>query len=483
VLALDRRYRRRYRTKVVGLSLFRANAIRGRQAGKDRILTFGILSFVCALALSLTNCGGKGGGSSAPPPTNNPVPSITSISPTSATAGGAAFTLTVNGSNFISSSSLRWGGASRTTTYVSSTQLTASITANDIASAATVAVTVFNPAPGGGTSNSANFTISGANNPVPTLTSLNPPSAVAGGAAFNLVVTGTGFGANSVVRWNGAARTTTFTSSTQLQAGILATDVASTGAAQVTVFNPAPGGGTSNAVTFNVTAPSPLSIGTTRLPDGASSKPYDFTLAVSGGVPPYTWSVTGGALPSGLALGSSTGEISGTSGAVGSDTTVTFTVRVSDNAAQPDAQTRSLSILVHAGSLGRNDTCSAATATKISNGVTRASISPYGDVDVYTFQGTAGQKATIEIYAQRLVLNGDPSTRDVYLDSFLELLDSSCNQIAFNDDIDLGVMQDSLIENFTLPGTGTNTYYIRVSDLGGDGRPDFIYDLHLSGAN
>ena len=43
-----------------------------------------------------------------------------------------------------------------------------------------------------------------------------------------------------------------------------------------------------------------------------------------------------------------------------------------------------------------------------------------------------------------------------------------------------GVIQDLLIEKFTLPSTGT--CYIRVSDLRGDGRPDFIYESHLSGA-
>ncbi len=90
---------------------------------------------------------------------NNPVPATTGLSPTSATAGGSAFTLTVNGSSFVNGSIVQWKGASRTTTYVSSTQLTAAITAADIASAGTASVTVFNPAPGGGTSNAQTFTI------------------------------------------------------------------------------------------------------------------------------------------------------------------------------------------------------------------------------------------------------------------------------------------------------------------------------------
>ncbi len=77
----------------------------------------------------------------------------------SATAGDAGFTLTVNGSGFVSDSVVQWNGASRTTTYVSATQLTAAIPATDIAAAGTASVTVFNPAPGGGTSNAQSFTI------------------------------------------------------------------------------------------------------------------------------------------------------------------------------------------------------------------------------------------------------------------------------------------------------------------------------------
>jgi hypothetical protein len=90
---------------------------------------------------------------------NNPVPATTGLSPSSRTAGGAAFTLTVNGTGFVSGSVVQWKGASRTTTYVSSTQLTAAITAADVAAAGTAQVTVFNATPGGGTSNAQTLTI------------------------------------------------------------------------------------------------------------------------------------------------------------------------------------------------------------------------------------------------------------------------------------------------------------------------------------
>ncbi len=74
----------------------------------------------------------------------NPTPTTTSIAPASATAGGSAFPITVNGTNFVSgSSTVTWNGSNRTTTYVSATQLTAAITAADIltAGSATVGVT------------------------------------------------------------------------------------------------------------------------------------------------------------------------------------------------------------------------------------------------------------------------------------------------------------------------------------------------------
>lgn len=91
---------------------------------------------------------------------NNPVPAITTLSPNTKQANTAGFTLTVNGSNFIGSSVVRWNGSDRTTTFVNATQLTASITAADILTSGTRSVTVFNPAPGGGTSNTATFTVS-----------------------------------------------------------------------------------------------------------------------------------------------------------------------------------------------------------------------------------------------------------------------------------------------------------------------------------
>ena len=119
---------------------------------------------------------------------NNPVPTATSLSPSSATAGGAAFTLTVTGTNFVSGSTVQWNGSARTTSFVSSTQLTAAISASDIATAGTVSVTVANPSPGGGTSGALTFTI----NPAPSIAissvSLGSLTLIQGGSSQSVTV-------------------------------------------------------------------------------------------------------------------------------------------------------------------------------------------------------------------------------------------------------------------------------------------------------
>jgi len=181
-------------------------------------------------------------------------PTLASLSPSSAIAGGNGFTLTVNGAGFLSTAVVNWNGSARTTTFVSPTQLTASITADDILVPGTVPVTVVNPGANGGTSGALTFTITG-NNPVPTLTSITPGTASAGAAGFTMTVTGKGFvnGANgSKVFWNGSALATTYVSNSQLTAAVPAANVAAAGTAAITVVTPVPGGGTSATLTFYV---------------------------------------------------------------------------------------------------------------------------------------------------------------------------------------------------------------------------------------
>ena len=321
-----------------------------------------------------------------------PVPVMSSLSPSTAVAGSAGFTLTVNGSGFVTSSVVRWNGVARTTTYVSGSQLRAAIDSADLASQSSIPVSVSTPAPGGGASGVMSFVISapaitqsssssitpgvptglsvtqgaaytdgvtfaiawnavsGASSyrytaafndgtaaqqgtvtgmlsfqlrmpyhvsgaafgafvclrsisstgvlstdqacsalwvparpvsaPVPVLNSLTPATAIAGGPAFTLTVNGSGFVASSGVSWNGSGRLTTYISSTQLRASISAADIASVGVAQVSVITPAPGGGTSAANSFTVTAPPDLS----ALPSAPGTPRVTLVASDAGGV-------------------------------------------------------------------------------------------------------------------------------------------------------------------------------------------------------
>jgi Tol biopolymer transport system component len=97
-------------------------------------------------------------------------------------------------------------------------------------------------------------------NPVPMLALMSPSSAAGGDPSFNLIVNGSDFVPTSVVAWNADDRPTTYVSATQLTAAIPASDISTGGMASVAVKNPAPQGGVSNSVAFDVTPASSSSI-------------------------------------------------------------------------------------------------------------------------------------------------------------------------------------------------------------------------------
>ncbi|MBI2286759.1 MAG: isopeptide-forming domain-containing fimbrial protein [Nitrosomonadales bacterium] len=132
----------------------------------------------------------------------NPVPTTTSISPASKNEGDGAFTLTVNGSNFVPGSVVNFAGSPRTTTYVSATQLTATIPASDLATVGTFNITVFNPAPGGGTSNAQTFTVTAAF-PAATTNAASGMTTENSGASWAATL-------NGIVSSNGTSSTVSF---------------------------------------------------------------------------------------------------------------------------------------------------------------------------------------------------------------------------------------------------------------------------------
>ena len=273
-------------------------------------------------------------------------------------------------------------------------------------------------------------------------------------------------------------------------------------------------GDTATAALSIVIASAPsLMITTTALPDGAVGVPYHVKLHASGGTPPFAWSQTG--LPVELGVDPVTGEITGTPAMA---EPISFTVQVTDSTS-PTMQTASqpLVLTINSALAGRNDDIGSATALP-GNITARASISPYTDpvntspanpdVDVYEITATAGSIVEIRICARSLTDPRCTLATPSPLDSVIEIVDvndvrqTTCrnegtddgvtgapdttptlfDDTCLNDDITLGVVQDSKLE-FQVPGTGTVIFYVRVFDWRGDARPDLLYDIIISGAN
>lgn len=112
------------------------------------------------------------------------VSTLSSINPNTTQEGSAAFTLTVMGTNFTSESLVLWNGRTKTTSYVSATELHAQIDVTDIAHASTIPVSVIT---GAVVSSTVNFTITA--RPADLHTETPPPPPPAGGTATTAIGT------------------------------------------------------------------------------------------------------------------------------------------------------------------------------------------------------------------------------------------------------------------------------------------------------
>lgn len=214
-------------------------------------------------------------------PTIGPNPlQINSLAPTSAMAGAAQFTLTVNGTGFSANSVVNFSGTALSTdTSGQPTSLTATVPASLVTTVGTDPVNVTDSAL---TSNTVNFTVNPA--VAPSIASISPTSVAVGAAQFTLTVNGANFSANSVVNFNGSALTTN-------TSGQPSTITATVPAALVSVAGTVPvdvtdSGQTSNNVNFTVTPPPDFQFGAiTSVPANASVAP--------GGAVTYTVPIAG----------------------------------------------------------------------------------------------------------------------------------------------------------------------------------------------
>ncbi len=212
----------------------------------------------------------------------NPAPSIASLLPSSTIATATAFSLQVNGSNFVPGSTVYFGGLAHATTFVSSSELTANILAADIDNGGTAVVFVFNPLPGGGASTSVEFPVF---TPTPVISSLSPSSVAAGTPSFSFDVIGTGFVTSSVINFNGSPLQSFYIGPTAVGTGVPVALISAPGTASITVTSPGnglAGGGTSNAVTLTIVPPNTQPAVTSISPTGATAGGLGFTLTVNG---------------------------------------------------------------------------------------------------------------------------------------------------------------------------------------------------------
>jgi len=231
-----------------------------------------------------------------------PAPTITTISPISANSGDPNFTLTVNGSGFLNgaivdfNNSTTFRGNALASTFVSSSQLTAIVPASAITLPGPFTVNVLNPVPTVGPSNFVNFTVNLGVYPVPTLGFINPSTAIAGSLPFNITAACQDCASVAVLNFNGVSKSSTVSNSfsfpyqQNVNATISTADISTAGTVQVTVSNPAPGGGTSAPQSFVITQP-------TVVPNITSVNPASFPAGL-----PTNLTVNGTGFTQGAAL-------------------------------------------------------------------------------------------------------------------------------------------------------------------------------------
>jgi hypothetical protein len=219
-----------------------------------------------SLNLGISNPGPGGGSSGSGGAGRNgnvsiqalPVPMLTSISPKSVAAGSGNVTLTLSGNGFSSQSSIMVGPNGFAPASATATSLVVVVPASALVGG-NLPVSVINPAPGGGTSGALALTVTAANLPAPSITSISPAKLVAGSGGISVTLTGTGFitGRTTVTA---AGQAGTVTSPTSATVALSAAVLASAGTISIAVANPSPGGGTA-AATLSVVSPPPTVTG------------------------------------------------------------------------------------------------------------------------------------------------------------------------------------------------------------------------------
>ncbi|WP_406704454.1 beta strand repeat-containing protein [Tunturibacter empetritectus] len=210
-----------------------------------------LLATVGTLSLAVLNPAPGGGSSQTIPVTlSQPPATLASLSPATATAGSSPVNVTLTGTYFTPTSVVYINNyLAAATTYISSTSIQFTISAQALTSTGNLIVTVHDSAWPNNISNQLMFQVV---NPVPVLSSISPVSITAGAPNFYLTLSGSNFVSSSTVLINGAPTQPDSSSGTTATVIVPASAVSTVGTVTIAVSNPAPGGGTSASQTLNV---------------------------------------------------------------------------------------------------------------------------------------------------------------------------------------------------------------------------------------
>ena len=184
----------------------------------------------------------------------NPAPEITSLTPSEAARGEDSRTITLEGKGFIEASEGYFSDRPLATTLLDNCHLELLIPKELFSQGGLFPVTVFNPGPQGGQSNSQDFAVK---NPRPLITALNPATVLTGTQNLLVEVYGSGFIAETLLTVKGQAKAYTLLNGTRLQIGLAPSDLETAEDLAVAAINPGPGGGPSNTMSLSLLNPLP----------------------------------------------------------------------------------------------------------------------------------------------------------------------------------------------------------------------------------
>ena len=251
-----------------------------------------------------------------------------------------------------------------------------------------------------------------------TISSISPTAVPVGSQSFTLTVNGANFVEPLTVYWNSSALPITYASLTQVRVSVPPMFLTVAGSFQIKVVA---AGITSNVATFNVLPPgSSLLIATAVIPGGTRGTAYSTTLEATGGTSPYTWLVSGGALPPGFGM-TPTGVISGTPTTTGS---YSFTAQVHDSAGHLATDAYSISITTAPIAISTTSVPSGTMGTPYS-----VTLAATGGTSPYTWMVASGAlPAGLTLSPSTGAISGIPGTTGSY--SFIAQVRDSVGGVA-----------------------------------------------------